>query len=105
MKWWERSDKKDFRKYLARRNPGKGIAATKMDELNEAKKSKEMKEMTSRGDSKPDPDPEKSLNGFAQTAEKGKLAASVRLENLMGHGRFQDFQIWVFAALVSSLIY
>ena len=29
-----------------------------------------------------------------------KLAASVRLENLMGHGRFQQFQIWVFAALV-----
>jgi hypothetical protein len=32
-----------------------------------------------------------------------KLASSVRLENLMGHGRFQQFQIWVFAALVSNL--
>ena len=27
-------------------------------------------------------------------------ASSVRLEKLMGHGRFQQFQIWVFAALV-----
>ena len=32
-----------------------------------------------------------------------KLAASVRLENLMGHGRFQQFQIWVFAALVCTI--
>ena len=32
--------------------------------------------------------------------DEDKLASSVRLELLMGHGRFQQFQIWVFAALV-----
>ena len=33
-----------------------------------------------------------------------KLASSVRLEKLMGHGRFQQFQIWVFAALVCTMV-
>ena len=43
-------------------------------------------------------------NGEVKTAKVKKLAPSVRLENLMGHGRFQLFQIWVFAALVTIFL-
>ena len=39
-------------------------------------------------------------NGEVKNEKDKKLAPSVRLEKLMGHGRFQQFQIWVFAALV-----
>jgi hypothetical protein len=45
----------------------------------------------------------KDLNSdvnFGGSKDEKKEAASARLENLMGHGRFQLFQVWVFGALV-----
>jgi len=39
------------------------------------------------------------ING--ESKDESKEAASARLEKLMGHGRFQLFQVWVFGALVS----
>ncbi len=39
------------------------------------------------------------INGGSK--DESKEAASARLEKLMGHGRFQLFQVWVFGALVS----
>jgi hypothetical protein len=40
------------------------------------------------------------VGGDTKEGDSKREASSVRLEKLMGHGRFQQFQIWVFAALV-----
>ena len=58
---------------------------------------------TNIDDKNPKNGSEKTLNGTEKSGPK--LAASVRLERLMGHGRFQHFQIWVFLALVSLLVF
>jgi len=60
---------------------------------NEINHNSNFKKPEMNGDLKPDVDVTKIGDGK-------KEASSVRLEKLMGHGRFQQFQIWVFAALV-----
>ena len=37
---------------------------------------------------------------YKDTVESSDQSASARYEELMGYGRFQKFQVWVFASLV-----